>query len=194
MEDTKERAEQFYQKGLMALGNNQYDYAIQHFKSALSLDQNIRKARAGILLARSRKLKKPEASTNSLNFCAGISLWKAFFFEKIKQLEKACDCYEDSLAITGPQPQICLRLGEIHLKLSQPNDAMENLQSTLKMVPDHGPALRSLGETYLNQGALKEARKIFDQYLKIVPTDAKILNELKNIEAMLTIERGRLET
>lgn len=193
MEMNKANAEQSYQKGLMALEKNQYDYAIQHFKSALSLDPNLRNARGGILLARSRKLKKPETPASSLTFCAAISLWKAFFFEKIKKLENAADSYEDSLAVMGPQPQVHLRLGEIYLKLNQLNDAMENLHGTLKLVPDHALALRNLGEIYLHQGHLKEARQVLDQYLKIVPTDSKITNELKNVEAMLTIERGRLQ-
>jgi len=190
----KEKVEDLYQKGIMSLDKNQYDYAIQHFKTALSLDQTLRKARGGILLARSRKLKKPEATPSSLNFCAAISLWKAFFFEKIKKLENAADSYEDSLAVIDARPQLHLRLGEIYLKLNQLNDAMENFHSTLKLAPGHAPALRNLGQIYLKQGLLKEARQVFDQYLKIVPTDSKILNELKNIEAMLTIERGRLQT
>lgn len=194
MEINREKAEEYYQKGIMALEKNQYDYAIQHFKSALSIDQTLRKARSGILLARSRKFKKPEVNPGSLNIRAAFSLWKAFFFEKIRKLESAADCYEDALAMTDPEPQVYLRLGEIYRKMNQLNDAMDNFQNTLKIIPDHAPALRNLGEIYLQQGQLRDARKIFDQYLKIVPTDSQILSELKNIEAMLTIERGRLQT
>ena len=192
MEITKERAEEYYQKGVMALEKNQYDYAIQNFKSAISLDQTLRKARSGIILARSRKLKKTEATPNSLNFQAALSLWKAFFFERIKKLEKAADSYEDYLAIMEPQAQVYLRLGEIYWKMNQFADAMDNLQNALKLVPTHAPALRDLGHIYLHQGLLNEARQVFDRYLQLVPTDSKVLSELKNIEAMLTIDRGRL--
>ncbi len=194
MEVNKEKAEEYYQKGVMALEKNQYDYAIQHFKIALSLDENLRKARGGILLARSRKLKKPDSKTGSLNFRAAIFLWKAFFFEKTKKLEKAADSYEDSLAIMEPEPRVYLRLGETYWKLNQLKDAMDNFHNTLKIVPDHAPSLRDLGEIYLQLGLLKEARQVLDDYLKLVPTDARVLSELKNIEAMLTIERGRLQT
>jgi tetratricopeptide (TPR) repeat protein len=193
METDKSRAEEYYQKGVMSLEKNQYDYAIQHFKLALALDQSLRNARSGILLARSRKLKTASASQNSLNFHAGLYLWKAFFFETIKKLEKACDFYEDSLAIMEPKPAVYLRLGEIYSRLNQLGDAMDNLQNALKLIPDYSPALRDLGEIYLKQGRLKEARSAFDHYLKFVPHDSKILSELKNIEAMLTIERGRLQ-
>ena len=192
MQTTKERAEEYYQKGIMALEINQYDYAIQNFKTSLSLDQTLRKARSGIILSRSRKLKKAEANPNSLNFQAAIFLWKAFFFEKTKKLEKAADSYEDSLAIMEPPAQVYLRLGEIYWKMNQFGDAVDNLQNALKLVPTHAPALRDLGYIYLQQGLLKEAREAFDRYLQLVPHDSKALSELKNIEAMLTIDRSRL--
>jgi tetratricopeptide (TPR) repeat protein len=192
--ENKEKAEEYYQKGVMALENDQFDYAIQNFKSSLALDQSLRKARGGIILTRSRKLKKPETSQSALNFRAAISLWKAFFFEKIKKLEKAADSYEDSLAVMETEAQVYLRLGEIYWKMNQFGDAMDNLHNALKLVPDHAPALRDLGHIYLHQGLLKEAQQAFDRYLQIVPLDSKVLSELKNIEAMLTIDRSRFTT
>ena len=184
-------AERFYHKAVQAIETEQFDYAIRLFKLALGLDPDFIKASDGLKVAR---VKKFESLSEFRRMIKGSLLMiQAFFYEKLGQWERAAEKYESLFSIAFPQAPILPHLGDIYRQMGMTSRAVETYQTTLSLEKDNLYTLKRLGEIYFEQDKIKEAKYCYERFITLKPEDAEITRELKNLDALLTIDKGRWE-
>ncbi len=103
-------------------------------------------------------------------------------------------------AINGQLFEVELLLGRLLLKGKAYDQAREHLESALKLAPESGPALRSMGELHLANNDVARAGLEFNRAVKINPTDAAALSgyakamcdQGKNLKIALTFAKKSL--
>ncbi len=184
-------AERFYHKAAQAIEMKQYDYAIGLFKSALGLDPDFAKAWDGLKVAR---VKKFEPLSTSKRMLKGIlCMIQAFFYEKLRKWEQAADKYEDLFAIVPPQAPILPHLGDAYRQMGLISQAIKTYQLVLTLDKDNLYTLKRLGDIYLELENMKEAKHYYEKFIVLKPDDVQISRELKNLDALLTIDKGKWE-
>ncbi len=184
-------AERFYLKAVQAIETGQYDYAIGLFKSALGLDPNFSRARDGIKVARAKSFESLSESRRKLK--AILFMLQAFFYEKLRRWEQAAEKYEDLFSLISPQAPILPHLGDAYRKMGMDSRAIETYQAVLTLDKDNLYTLKRLGEIHLEQGKMKEAKYYYEKFIALKPDDIPINRELKNLDALLTIDKGKWE-
>ena len=101
---------------------------------------------------------------------------------------------------TSPEPSFWL--GVLHKMNDQPDKAIPFFQQTLKLEPTHMGAIQALLEIYLQQNALTDAAKTFDQAWRQNSTDPTYWTRLGDVYALALkqksalaqyIDRGRVQ-
>jgi len=84
---------------------------------------------------------------------------------------------QESIKNFGPDPLLMNALGQEYLQAELPDLAEKWFTRTLKVVEDHGPALRNLITVYTVLNKTKEAKKTFSRYLNHYSADQEVRNQ-----------------
>ncbi len=184
-------AERFYLKAAQAIEMGHYDYAVGLFKSALGLDPDFSRARDGLKVARVKKFES--LSECGRNMKGILLMLQAFFYEKLKKWDLAAEKYEELFSAVPYQAPILPHLGDVYQAMGMTSQAIETYQITLKLDKDNLYTLKRLGEVHLEQEQMKEAKYYYEKFIALKPDDVQISRELKNLDALMTIDKGKWE-
>ncbi len=95
--------------------------------------------------------------------------------------ELPCDaisCYRRALSIRPHDPVIHYNLGNTHLALAEPTQAMEHLARTLAIVPTHAEAQYGMGLALQMLNRFKEAARFHAEAAKLAPSNGRFLRAL----------------
>lgn len=185
------QAARFYDKARQAFESKQYDYAISLFKSALGLDPNFTRAREGLKVARMKKFQSGSEFGRKMRGI--LFMIQAFVYEKLRRWDRAAEKYEDLFATVPPQAPILPHLGDVYWEGGRVSEAISTYKAVLEIDENDLYTLRKLGDIYLEQEMKKEARHYYEKFVALKPEDVEISRELKNLDALLTIDKGAWE-
>ncbi|MCD5398101.1 tetratricopeptide repeat protein, partial [candidate division NPL-UPA2 bacterium] len=184
-------AERFYHKAVQAIEMKQYDYAVGLFKSALGLDPDFSRAWDGLKAARVKKFESLSEFRRKIK--SVLLMIQGFFYEKLRKWERAAEKYEELFSVIPSQLPILPHLGDVYRQMGMVSQAIETYQTVLRLEKGNLYTLRRLGEVYLEQDKMKEARHYYEKFIALKPEDVHISRELKNLDALLTIDKGKWE-
>jgi tetratricopeptide (TPR) repeat protein len=180
-----------YDRASKAIDEKDYDYAIRLLQSSLSINPNFSKARALLIVARTKKLQVSSLTHRQIK---GIALlFQAFFLENLKKWDGALEKYEYLLSILPPQAPILPRMGDIYLQKGIVDRAIQAYRATLELQQDNLYTLLRLTKLLREKGETKEAVEHCRRYLRVKPNDFTVMQELKNLEALIVIDKGKWE-
>lgn len=184
-------AARLYDKAHQAMQSQQYDYAISLFKSALGLDEDFIKAKEGLKVARMKKFQS--GSELGRNMKGILFMIQALVYKKLKRWERAAEKYEKLLAVVPPQVPILPHLGDVYWEGGNTSEAINTYKAVLRLNEGDLYSLKRLGEIYLEQEMRKEAKYYYEKFVALKPEDIEMSRQLKNLDALLTIDKGTWE-
>ncbi len=117
---------------------------------------------------------------------------KAYFLERIHDLEAARDAYSAALE-AAPSPHVYERLGRLLARMQRPDESVELLRSGLSRHPDHGPLRLALSRVLRERRDFEEAERIVAPLLFEEPNRAAAWSELGWIRLVRGDEAGAEE-
>jgi tetratricopeptide (TPR) repeat protein len=115
--------------------------------------------------------------------------WRGFAFERLRQTDKARDCYQRAVAADPAHDEARLRLGNLLLlRLRRPREALEQFETVQPRRPDDPAVLLGLARCYRLLDRADEARQLLGALLESHPRSAEALSE----RGQLALARGQL--
>jgi tetratricopeptide (TPR) repeat protein len=177
--------------GALALDQNNFTNAVQHFERALWLNPDFEQVYydlAGAKLA----VRKPEEALAtldkarsrfklnfSLEFYTGVThIALKKYSEAVKSLTSA-----EALANTSDSARLThlfyFQIGSAHERAGDPQRAEKYFRKSLELLPDYADALNYLGYMWADSGVnLPEARAMIEKAVKLEPDNAAFLDSL----------------
>lgn len=191
--DKLQEAKDYFERGQEAFNKRNYDYAIELFQAALSLAPDLAPAHHLLWLSFKKKAEEypPSAfkkafirvKTSPLFLKAGYLLRKGRALEAISQYRRILEaCPSDVSAL--------INMAGAFLREKMDDCAIKTLEDVIQLKPDQIAALKHLGKLYLKRGDLAKARSSFETILKISPGEPEAQRELKNLDALGTIQKS----
>ncbi len=184
----------YYDKGVMALKRENYDYAVELFTSALALKQDLADARFYLWFALWKQQKKsadPLKIKTLLRKIAGnylllrgISLKKSGrTWEAIYQLEKAMKADPNNIMTLNAMANFFLSEG-------QTLNAIKMLEAIPQIDNKNVRALKRAADLYMKTENYEKARALFQAALRVNPSDIEAERGVKNLDALKTLKRS----
>jgi tetratricopeptide (TPR) repeat protein len=185
-------ADPYLAKGKAALEQQQFDYAIELFSHALTLQPESAEARHLIRVALQRRLKQQPASPLARLTRALQTLWpslQATIAEMRRDFLRASHHYETALRHDPTNVRLLTGLARALMQLRFTAAAITTLEEIHELDPKHLFALRHLGQLNVAVDRYDEARRYYDAVLKLAPRDIEAERALKNLDALGTIRQ-----
>ena len=176
-----------------AFKKHNYDYAIELYNNALELDKTINLTRHYLHITKIKMAQEnpPSFIALGLNKAKGQAIvLKAKKLESRDKMNEAIDEYEKALSVDSLNTKTLCRMGGLFDQLDNREAAIMTLQEALMVNPDDLTALKELGRLFKEKEEFDKARQYFSHAQKLKPTDAEILQGLKDLSALQTIDRG----
>lgn len=183
---------EYFDKGVEAIKRQNYDYAVELFKTALALKQDLAEARYYLWLAMWEKQKtitdplKIRFIINRLSSLVpslqGYSLKrKGKSWEAVYQFEKAIN--------SDPSNTFALNaMADCFLSEDQVLNAIKILEAIPQVDAKNYKALKKLGQLYMKVENYAKARAYFNAALAVNPTDADTEGFIKDLDAIKTMK------
>lgn len=185
------QAKQYYEKGLSAYEKANYDYAIELLSHAISLDPANAPARHALRLAERKKL---EISPPSLFEKAKSTILaiQCGWFQLKRDSTKMMEVCEKILRTRPNHMKVLTKLAKLAMKADMVDVATRTFEEIFEVDPKNLFALKQLAAIYLKKRGLEKARLYFEHVLRLAPNDREADKGLKDLDALRTIEEGKL--
>ncbi|NOY70326.1 MAG: tetratricopeptide repeat protein [Deltaproteobacteria bacterium] len=108
-----------------------------------------------------------------------LSGFLAAFYEKKKDYDMAETVLKKGLAIDPENPDLYYSLGIVLDKKGDPGAAVKEMETVIRLAPDHADALNYLGYTYADKGEhLDKAEALVKKALSLKPDNGYILDSI----------------
>lgn len=192
-EEIFQHAKDCYEKGLFAFNKENYNYAIELFNQVLAFKWDDADAWHMLWLSLRKSLERnPPSPLKKLSH--NIRGWlptlkgnfataKGRYKEAIKEFKKAI--YQNPL-----NTSVLTKIANILLKQNLFDNATKIFEEIIQIDANNFFALKNLGQLYLNRKDYTKARLFYEKALKVSPHDSETERELKNLDALGTIEES----
>lgn len=192
LDEAPRKAREHYEKGFAAFERGNLDYAMDMFEMALDLAPRLLKARKFLRAASIKKFK--DSKSGAMTRVMGTLSGSLAMMQAQGQLKK--------------KPEHALKTSEQLLRKDPLNMAFINLNAdaavaaglpeaavlTLEMAKDHYPTdvelLQRLARLYQDIDRMHDARLLYEDLVRLRPTDQKVIKALKDATALDTMQRG----
>jgi tetratricopeptide (TPR) repeat protein len=191
--EQNQKIKEYFEKAQEAFNKNNLDYAIELLRAVLSASPGLAAARHLLWLSFKKKADQTPSSllkkalTRAKNL--PLSLRAGYLLSKGRNLE-AADQYEKILEVCPSNTSALTNMAQAFLREKMNDCAIKILEVAVQIKPDHIPALKKLGQLYLECGDYQKARSSFESILKISPGEPQAQRELKNLDALGTIQKS----
>lgn len=185
-----------YEKGVTATERKNYDYALQLFNHALSLQQDFTLARHSLHQACRKKFTEVPPSQITLGFnkikAQIIALKSTAMDLKGNSLGAIIQC-EKALRFDPDNVGVLIQLSASLEKEGMIESAIRTLEETLSINNKNVNALRRLARLYAKTENFDGARDCYRAILEIMPHDIEADGAIKDLDAGETIKRAQWE-
>ncbi len=185
-----------YYLGIAYHGKGMREQAIEEFEKAVSLDKHYSEAHnyLGTLYSEIQLYDKAirefeKALGNHLYDTPSMALYNmAWAYYSKKDYKTALDKYQDVLRtdpMTGLRPQVEKNIGLIHYEQNNDMEAIRHLKKSTELDPSLVDAYFILGQSYLRNKDSKNARRAFENVVKLSPDSSfglKARNYLQSLQ------------
>lgn len=186
----------YYEKGLAAIEKNNYDYAIELLLQVVQEAPAHSEARKQLRLAERSKLEDAPYSVVTmilLKFNSLLPLIMGLIYESTKQYEKSLAFYEEVLKHFPDDTSVLIKIAQIALKLEWVDVAIVGYEDLIEANPTKVDHVKSVAYLYKRRCDVAKAKYYFEQALKLNPHDQTIKKDLKDLDALTTIQEGKWE-
>jgi len=187
------RANEFYQKALVAMERSNFDYAIEMFIQCLNIEPNFLKARQYL---RGAQMKKNESAGGMKRMFAAAKITPLLTKAKVaaqKNPNEAMTLAEQALAEDPKSGQALLILAEAAEAAQLPETVVQTLETYVRLNPKDAKTLHWLARSYTATGQHTEARDTYERILKIHPNDFEAQKGIKDSTATGAMAGGGWE-
>lgn len=167
--------------GLAYAKTNRQNDALNAYNQALLLDKNYTDAKYNLAFAQLTKkdyknalanlLDLRSANTDDTAFQTTIYNGIATAYEGMNNWASALGAYSKVVELNGNDVDSRFNFALALKKAGRSQDAIDQLQTLIKMRSNYVPALSLLGDMYLSQHQWNDAAKVLVQYSKAAPDD-----------------------
>ncbi len=185
-------ADPYLEKGRAALEQQQLDYAIELFSHALTLQPDAAEARHLLRVAMQRRLKQQPDSPLTRLTRTLQTLWpslQATIAELRRDFLHASHHYEAALRHDPTSVRLLTGLARALIHLRFAAAAITTLEEIYELDKKNLFALRNLGQLNVAVDRYDQARRYYEEILKIAPHDLEAERGLKNLDALGTIRQ-----
>lgn len=186
---------ELYEKGKLAMQRNNIDYALIHFEQALKLEPGFYECREAL---REAQLKKGGTSKGGFfkkiigTASSSPLIAKAQMALKKNPLE-AIEIAESILSNDPTNTAAHKVLAEAAIAAGFPRTAILSLGLLAKEAPNDKQIKMQLAELFAEVGQIDRAEAIYEELLKMDPTDGEIAKAYKNLTAKKTLQETGFE-
>jgi len=187
------RANEFYQKALVALERSNFDYAIEMFIQCLNVEPGFLKARQYL---RGAQMKKNESAGSMKRMFVAAKITPLLTKAKVaaqKNPNEAMTFAEQALSEDPKSGQALLILAEAAEAAKLSETVVQTLETYIRLNPKDAKALHWLARAYSVTGQHAEARDTYDRILKINPNDFEAQKGTKDSTATGAMSGGGWE-
>ncbi len=187
--------ETYYLKGLEALKNKNYDYAIEILLQIVQEDPLFLPAREALHKAEREKYKHIPQTTlsklsNAININTIIAFMQALFYESQKNYQKAIAFYEDLLHNNPHNKYYLNKIYQNAMKNNWHDVAVIALESLFAIDNQNAELAEKIGTLYRDKENVDKARFYLQKSLQLQPLNQRASKLLKDIEALHAIQKG----
>ena len=192
-EELPKEVKDCYEKGIFSFNKENYNYAIELFNRVLDFKWDDADAWHMLWLSLRKSLEvNPPSPLKRLSH--NIRGWfptlkgnfataKGRYKEAIKEFKKVI--YQNPENIS-----VLTKIANILLKQNLLDNATKIFEEIIQIDANNFFALKNLGRLYLNRKDYTNSRLFYEKALKVSPHDSETERELKNLDALGTIEES----
>lgn len=196
LEHAPQQARDLFNKGFTAFERGNLDYAIDCFKRALDVCPGLLQARKFLRAAGLQRYRKQKAGAMSgkLHELKAMPIYmKVMGAMAIKKYHEALDAAENLLLAYPVGLRFIRAAADAAMAGGMTEVAIMTLESAREQNADDVEILKTLGDIYVDLGAMHQARECFEKVCEITPNDPNSLRKLKNAIALDTMNRDGWE-
>ncbi len=192
--DIPKEVQQYVDKGKEALKKHNYEYAVELFNHALTLNQELPEIRHYLHLSQIKNFQEnpPSIFTKGINKARVQSfIFNAKKLESQGRIKEAIEEYEKAISIDPLNASTFNKLAYLFVKNGQEQMAINTFNETLVINPENLEALKQLGKIYQKKEEYEKAQNFFNKAKQIKPDDIDVQKGLKDLAALRTIDKGK---
>jgi len=177
----------YYEVGRTAIARQQFERALEYSRKAAQMDpKNEWYLRLEIdLLRQTARLEEAIPVLRALVLLVeeqeSVMFDLASVQAEAKQYNEAIKTLNQLEAKAGPSPELADEKRQLWLKLGKPDKAMDEVRKLVDLYPDNTEFRLYLGQLYFEKGDFVNARKHFEEALRLEPENGKILLALADV-------------
>ncbi|MBI2919979.1 MAG: tetratricopeptide repeat protein [Planctomycetes bacterium] len=179
--------EKLFEKGSEAFNKKNWDYAIEIFKSIVTMDPNHVKARQALKMTTIQKGSFPGKFSSTLK--GGAVLGQ---IGVNKGADKRIQLAQDYLCTDPLNISVRLALGAALKDGNYIDGAITEYEHVIQMDANNLSALKGLAELHAKKGDHKKAIEYCTKVQAIDPTDREVTSQLKNLLAENAMKEGKM--
>ena len=193
LEEAPRKAREHFEKGLAALERNNLDYAMDMFDSALELCPALLKARQFLLRAAIKKLKAGKVSglTHTMSSLSGLG---GVFQAQAQIKKKPEDAVKTISKLLRKDPlnlQFVNLMAQAAKAANMPEVAVLTLEIARENYPSDVKLLETLGALFQDVDRMHDARLVYEELVRLRPSDPDAVRRLKDATALDSMQKGR---
>ncbi len=191
--EKNKNVQSFYQKAKEAFDRNNFDYAQSLLKNLLISYPDFQKARSLLRVTQIRRMegKKDSGLKEYLNAVLLLPLrFRIILLISRDQWTLAIDALEKMFQVNPSSVFALRKFSECAAALNWNQAAIDALEILKKTIVSDVKTTNSLAHLYAKIKNLEKSRKLFEEVLRLSPSDPVALRGLKDLAAMKTIEQG----
>ncbi len=181
-----------YQKGIEAAHKNNFEYAIDLLKTAVTLEPGFIDARQEL-----RNLEKKLSGKMNKSFIKTLKIKKLVKLGQIDIVRKKYfDAYsyaEDALALDVKNILALYLMADVANYLEAPFIAIDTLELAREFYPENSDVLKKLANAYKDNKMSSKELDIRKKLSKIFPNDIQIQADLRSASAAAVLEKHDME-
>ena len=183
---------EIYQKGLEAAHKNNFEYAIDLLKTAVTLEPGFIDARQEL-----RSIEKKNSDKNKKNFLKALKIKKLLKLGQLDIVRKkyfdAYSCAEDALALDVKNLLALFLMADVAKYLEAHFIIIETLELAKEFYPDNTDVLKKLANAYKDNKMASKELAVRKKLAKIFPDDIQIQSDLRSASAAAVLEKHDME-
>jgi tetratricopeptide (TPR) repeat protein len=183
----------YYDKALAAIDKSNFDYAIELLLQVVQEEPMHALARKNLRLAERSKLEEAPYTVVTLillKLNSLLPLIMGLFYESCKQYEKALAFYEEVLKHFPNDTSILIKIAQLSMKKKWTDVAIVAYEDLIEVKPKKLDYVTNVAYLYKQKCDVPKAKYYFEQALKIDPNEQNIKKDLKDLDALTSIQQG----
>ena len=196
IEQAPRKAKEHFDKGFQAFERGNFDYAMDYFQLALEVCPQLTRARKFLRMSQVRKFKasgKGGGLGDAMSSLSGIGGVMSVGGLVKKNPLKAMQKVEELLRKNPLNPQFVKLAVDAAVAAEMPEAAVISLEQFVENKPGEIEMMRLLAKLLQDSNRMHEARLVYEEVVRLKPTDPKAIKDSKDAAALDSMQKGKWE-